>query len=98
MMQHRHNAFRAAFMVDGNPFTLVASGSFFAWVRHPFPELDSRAVARLLAQQAGILTLPGAVFGPGLERYLRFALGNLTEAQIPETIARLQGLQILEAS
>jgi aspartate/methionine/tyrosine aminotransferase len=93
MMQHRHNAFRQAFMVDGNPFTLVASGSFFAWVRHPFPELDSRAVARLLAQQAGILTLPGAVFGPGLERYLRFALGNLTEEQIPETIARLQGLQ-----
>ena len=35
MMQRRHNLFRDAFICDDNPFTLAASGSFFAWVRHP---------------------------------------------------------------
>ena len=98
MIGQRHKAFREAFQVDGNPFALVASGSFFAWVRHPFPHLDGRGVARLLAQEAGILSLPGEVFGPGLERYVRLALGNLADEQIPEVVTRLQGLSRLVAA
>jgi aspartate/methionine/tyrosine aminotransferase len=87
-MTCRHDAFRAAFMAPGNPFTLVASGTFFAWVRHPYPQLTGRQVARTLAEHAGVLVLPGEVFGPGLGQYLRLAFGNLDDALIPQAVAR----------
>ena len=53
-------------MPPGNPFRLAASGTFFAWVRHPVPGKSGREVAKRLVEEAGILTLPGEVFGPGL--------------------------------
>jgi aspartate/methionine/tyrosine aminotransferase len=43
-------------------------------------------------QEAGILTLPGEVFGPGLEEYLRLAFGNITDAGIPDAIRRFREL------
>lgn len=92
MMQARHDRFRALFQAPGNPFRLVASGSFFAWVRHPWPQLDSRAAARRLVEQAQLLCLPGGAFGPGLEGYLRLALGNLPAAAIPAAVARFTGV------
>lgn len=90
MMQRRHDRFRSEFLAPGNPFTLVASGGFFAWVRHPFPGQSGRQVARRLAEQAHLLCLPGEVFGPGLENYLRLAFGNIQEAMIPTAVARLR--------
>lgn len=90
MMQRRHDLFREAFIAPGNPFTLTASGSFFAWVRHPFPGQSGRQVARRLAAEANLICLPGEVFGPGLEPYLRLAFGNLPDAQIPAAVERLR--------
>jgi len=90
MMARRHDRFRTAFMEPGNPFRLAASGTFFAWVRHPFPGRSGRQVARLLVEEAGILTLPGEVFGPGLEPYLRLAFGNIREEAVPEAVARFR--------
>jgi aspartate/methionine/tyrosine aminotransferase len=87
-MACRHDAFRAAFMDPANPYTLVASGTFFAWVRHPDPSAAGRQVARTLAEQAGVLVLPGEVFGPGLGQYLRLAFGNLDDALISQAVAR----------
>lgn len=92
MMERRHNRFCEEFNRPGNPFDLVASGSFFAWVRHPFKGLSGRGAAKRLMDEAGLLTLPGEVFGPGLERYLRLALGNIAEDAIPGAIARLCGV------
>lgn len=89
LMQRRHDRFRDLFQQPGNPFQLVASGSFFAWVKHPWVELDSRAAARRLVEQGGVLCLPGGAFGPGLEDSLRLALGNLAEAAIPAAVQRL---------
>jgi len=91
MMIRRHDLFVEQFGQPGNRFTLAASGSFFGWVRHPFPGTSGREVARRLVQEAGILTLPGEVFGPGLEEYLRLAFGNITDAGIPEAIRRFRG-------
>jgi hypothetical protein len=88
MMARRHDRFRACFTEPGNPFSLVASGAFFAWVRHPWPGVAGREAARRLALEAGVMTLPGEVFGPGLEPYLRLAFGNIREEQIPEAVAR----------
>jgi aspartate/methionine/tyrosine aminotransferase len=88
MMQRRHDRFRAAFMQPGNPFQLVASGSFFAWVKHPWPQLSGRAAARRMVEQARLLCLPGEAFGPGLSGYLRLAFGNIHEDDISVAVQR----------
>jgi aspartate/methionine/tyrosine aminotransferase len=93
LMQRRHDRFREEFRKPGNPFTLAASGAFFAWVRHPFPEQSGRAVARRLADEANLICLPGEVFGPGLAGYLRLAFGNIPEAAIPEAVRRFREFQ-----
>jgi len=93
MMTRRHDLFRSEFLKPGNPFHLSASGTFFAWVRHPFAGLSGRQAARLLVDRAGVLSLPGEVFGPGLEGYLRLAFGNIREEMIPEAVRRLRGLK-----
>jgi len=90
MMARRHDRFREEFTSSGNPFLLVTSGAFFAWVRHPFPGLTGREVARRLVQESGLLCLPGDVFGPGLTDYLRLAFGNIREETIPEAVARFR--------
>ena len=90
MMERRHHRFCEEFVRQGNPFSLVASGTFFAWIRHPCPEHTGREVARRLVEEAGLLTLPGEVFGPGLHGYLRLAFGNIREEAIPEAVARFR--------
>jgi aspartate/methionine/tyrosine aminotransferase len=90
MMARRHERFQQEFAKPGNPFELVSSGSFFGWVRHPFKGVSGRQAAKRLTDEAGLLTLPGEVFGPGFECYLRLALGNIFEDKIPEAVARLR--------
>ena len=90
MMQERHDRFVAAFDAPGNPFRRVASGAFFAWVRHPWPELSGWEAARRLALDADLVCLPGEAFGPGMAPYLRLAFGNLPTTQIPAAVARFR--------
>uniref|UniRef100_C6E7X2 Aminotransferase n=1 Tax=Geobacter sp. (strain M21) TaxID=443144 RepID=C6E7X2_GEOSM len=90
MMERRHEVFRAEFEKPGNSFKLVASGPFFGWVRHPLRNAAGREVARRLVEEAGVLLLPGEVFGPGLEGYLRLAFGNIREETIPEAVKRFR--------
>lgn len=90
MMARRHDLFRDEFRQLGNRFYLAASGAFFAWVRHPFSGLSGRQVARRLVDEAALLCLPGEVFGPGLEGYLRLAFGNIHEQSVPEAVRRFR--------
>jgi aspartate/methionine/tyrosine aminotransferase len=90
MMTRRHDLFRAEFLKPGNPFLLAASGAFFAWVRHPWQELTGRQAAKLLLEKSAILCLPGEVFGPALEGYLRLAFGNIREESIPDAVERFR--------
>ncbi len=94
MMCRRHDLFRQLFIQPGNRFRLAASGAFFAWVRHPFGTSSGREVAKRLVDEAAILSLPGEVFGPGLEGYLRLAFGNIKESAIPEAVLRFRELSI----
>jgi aspartate/methionine/tyrosine aminotransferase len=94
MMGRRHDMFRSEFTQPGNRFQLVTSGAFFAWVRHPFKGCSGRQVAKRLVDEAAILCLPGEVFGPGLEDYLRLAFGNIREEAIPEAVKRFRQLGI----
>lgn len=89
-MKQRHDLFRDTFTAEGNPFRLEASGSFFAWVRHPWPDLSGREAAKRLVDEANLICLPGEVFGPGLENYLRLAFGNIRTDEIPNAVARFR--------
>ncbi|HTO31646.1 MAG TPA: aminotransferase [Pararhizobium sp.] len=65
---------------------LQAIGAYFAYIRHPYPDIRSEFVAEKLAKIAGIVCLPGDYFGQGQEGYLRFAFAN---ADVP-TILQLE--------
>ncbi len=69
-------------------YRLLSAGAYFAYVEHPFAE-QARAVARRLAQGFGVVSLPGSYFGPGQERYLRFAFANLGEERFADLVERL---------
>ncbi len=88
IMQRRHDCFQKLFSQSVDRFQLVASGSFFAWVKHPWIHLSGREAARRLVEQAHVLCLPGEAFGPGLEGYLRLAFGNIHEENIAAAVQR----------
>lgn len=88
MMQQRHDTFCTLFNVANNPFILGSSGAFFAWVKHPWENLSGREAARKLADEHNLICLPGEVFGPDLQHYLRLAFGNVQLEQIPRAVAR----------
>lgn len=89
-MRQRHDRFKTDFLAAETDFKLIASGSFFAWIRHPWENLTGRQAARQLVEKANLICLPGEAFGPGLEPYLRLSFGNIEIGQIPEAIERLQ--------
>ncbi|MCK4690294.1 MAG: aminotransferase class I/II-fold pyridoxal phosphate-dependent enzyme, partial [Desulfuromonadales bacterium] len=91
-MRKRHDHFVGKFCSTENSFELTASGSFFAWIRHPWANLSGRQAARKLADEANLICLPGEACGPGLEPYLRLAFGNIAIDQIPTAIARFGDL------
>ena len=71
-----------------------STGAYFAYLRHPFPDVSSWAVAEALATRLGILTLPGASFGPGQDGHLRLAFANVEAAIIGDVAARLDGFAL----
>ncbi len=77
VMAERLAAMRSAFIKLGLKYELVSSGAYFAYVKHPFTGHPSRVVAKRLAQEFDVLCLPGSMFGPGQEDYLRFAFANV---------------------
>ncbi|THK38334.1 aminotransferase [Ensifer sp. MPMI2T] len=73
---------------------LQAVGAYFAYIRHPFPDIDSQFVAEKLAKLAGVVCLPGDYFGEGQENYLRFAFANADVATIRKFEERLAGFEL----
>lgn len=88
-LRRRNDLFTHLMTSSGTPFRIASSGSFFAWVEHPWQGESGWGAARRLALEHGILSLPGEIFGPGLEPYLRLALGNMGEETIPQAVERL---------
>lgn len=68
---------------------IEAIGAYFAFIRHPFEGISSVEVAERLAKEAGVVALPGAFFGEGQERFLRFAFANADAATIRLLESRL---------
>ncbi len=89
-MKQRHDRFKEDFLAAELKFELTASGSFFAWIKHPWSELTGRQAAKRLVDEANLICLPGETFGPGLEQYLRLSFGNIEDEQIPEAVQRFR--------
>jgi aspartate/methionine/tyrosine aminotransferase len=81
-------ALRRAFANPELDYRLLSAGAFFAYISHPFPN-DAKTVAKRLAQQHDLLALPGSMFGPDQQSYLRLAFANAEAAIMPEVVARL---------
>lgn len=91
-MAGRVAAFRAVMGQGAAGFRIAGLGAYFAYLRHPFTGTPAREVARRLAQDHGILCLPGSMFGPGQEDYLRFAFANVDAGVMAAIAERLAGM------
>jgi aspartate/methionine/tyrosine aminotransferase len=93
IMAGRLAAIRKAFQHPDLKFEMISSGAYFAYVKHPFKGELSKPVAMRLAQEHDVLCLPGVMFGPNQEDYLRFAFANVDGALMEPLVERLIGAQ-----
>jgi aspartate/methionine/tyrosine aminotransferase len=77
-------------LARSNRWRLVSIGAYFAYVEHPFAGERSTGVARRMADQENMLTIPGDMFGAGQQRFLRIAFANVTDDRIPVVLERLE--------
>lgn len=89
MMAARNDALRAAFGNSRLSYRLVSAGAYFAFVQHPFTGETAKQVAQRLAGEHDLLCLPGSMFGPGQESYLRLAFANVEAEMMPAVAERL---------
>jgi aspartate/methionine/tyrosine aminotransferase len=90
MLAARENAMKRIFKEDDLGYELISAGGYFAYIRHPFENMTAKQVARSLADNQNILCLPGSFFGPGQERFLRFAFAYIEESDMDTLAARLK--------
>jgi aspartate/methionine/tyrosine aminotransferase len=86
VMAGRTAALKRAFARRELKYSLASAGAYFAYVRHPFTGTPARSIAQRLAREHDLLCLPGSMFGPGQESYLRLAFANV-EAEVMGEIA-----------
>ncbi|MEL0206389.1 MAG: aminotransferase [Alphaproteobacteria bacterium] len=79
-------------IADMEGWTLLSTGAYFGYVKHPFAGTPSIEVAQRMAREVGVLTIPGTFFGDGQEDYLRFAFANAGRDVIAELPDRLGAL------
>ena len=63
-------------------------GAYLAFVRVAGCR-DSLRLALQLLEQAHVVTIPGSLFGPSGEGYLRLSYGSIEEAELEEACGRL---------
>ncbi|MSP50147.1 MAG: aminotransferase [Alphaproteobacteria bacterium] len=90
MMRERARAVAEAFRANDLGYELVSVGAYFAYVRHPFAGIAGRDVAKRLADEQNLLCVPGAMFGPDQQCYLRLAFANVATELVPEMVGRLK--------
>jgi aspartate/methionine/tyrosine aminotransferase len=89
MMRERLQALVQALKANDIGYELISAGAYFAYLRHPFKGRAAGEVARALAGEQNILALPGSMFGPGQEEFLRFAFANVPAETMPAIGRRL---------
>ncbi len=89
MMRARRDALLKAFARNDLGYELISAGAYFAYLKHPHRGRTAAGVARRLVDRQNLLALPGSVFGPNQDDYLRVAFANVDAALMPEIAARL---------
>ncbi len=77
VMRERLAALKTAMSANDVGYELVSAGAYFAYLKHPFRGTGADKVAQRLAAESNMLALPGSMFGPGQEDFLRFAFANV---------------------
>jgi aspartate/methionine/tyrosine aminotransferase len=89
MIGDRLLAVQSAFSRNDLGYELISAGGFFAYLKHPHRGRSAMEVAKRLAQQQNLLILPGSMFGPDQDDYLRVAFANVEAKWMPEVAERL---------
>jgi aspartate/methionine/tyrosine aminotransferase len=89
----RAAAFRSAIAACPG-WSAPSVGAYFGYLRHPAEGRSGAEVAKELARECGVLTLPGSYFGDAQEPFLRAAFANVGEETIEQLPARLAGFRL----
>ncbi|MBI2254363.1 MAG: aminotransferase [Proteobacteria bacterium] len=89
LMRDRLVALQKAFSRNDLGYEVVSAGAYFAYVKHPHRGRNATDVAKRLADKQNLLALPGSMFGPDQEDFLRVAFANVDADKMPEIAARL---------
>ena len=89
LMRERLSALTLALARNDLGYRVISAGAYFAYLAHPFGPRPAMEVARRLADEQNVLALPGSMFGPGQEAYLRLAFANAEASVMPALAARL---------
>jgi aspartate/methionine/tyrosine aminotransferase len=89
MIGDRLLSVQSAFSRNDLGYELISAGGFFAYLKHPHRGRSAMEVAKRLAQQQNLLILPGSMFGPDQDDYLRVAFANVEAKWMPEVAERL---------
>ena len=72
---------------------ISSMGTFFAYVKHPYNNIKSDKIAKILATKCGVVTIPGIYFGNNQEKFLRMSIAGLSYPQIKGVMDRLKILE-----
>ena len=64
-------------------------GAYYLMARYKTSQVDSMTFALRLLQEARVITIPGAAFGPTGENHVRLSFGG-TESEINEAFDRIE--------
>jgi aspartate/methionine/tyrosine aminotransferase len=86
LMRERLGAVKRAFSRNDLGYRLISAGAYFAYLAHPFTGRPAMEVARRLADEQNVLALPGSMFGPEQDGFIRIAFAN-AEASVMQDLA-----------
>ncbi|GAA5894730.1 uncharacterized protein JCM6883_002192 [Sporobolomyces salmoneus] len=95
-LERRQKVFREGLeRVEG--WEVETGMGYFAYVKHPFEGTSSEEVAKRLASEVGVITLPGTFFSMPFvdvreDRFIRFSIANVSTEilrQVPERLKKL---------
>ena len=91
LMNLRAESFRKHFRENNRSrFRLSTLGPCFAYIRHSEVGETAYEVAKKLALNENLLLLPGSMFGPDQDSFLRIAFANVEMERFPEMMTRFE--------
>ena len=91
LMNLRAESFRRYFQENNRSrFRLSTLGPCFAYIRHSEVGETTYEVAKKLAWKENLLLLPGSMFGPDQDSFLRIAFANVEIERFPEMMTRFE--------